>query len=119
MRFVAVIVLLPRCVWARASASDVNSVLFQAPVPEVAIEALDKAVLHRLAGLDVMSVDADLLAPLRTALLVSSMPLSEATCLIPCFDDAVFSVEWKEALWDRFYMGAPQRLRRSWMLICE
>ena len=24
-------------------------------------------------------------------------------CLIPDFDGAIFSLEWKEALWDRFY----------------
>jgi len=34
-------------------------------------------------------------------------------CLIPGFDGAVFSGEWKEALWDRFYTAAPQRQRRS------
>lgn len=34
-------------------------------------------------------------------------------CLIPGFDGAVFSQEWKEALWARFTMGAPQRQRRS------
>jgi hypothetical protein len=34
-------------------------------------------------------------------------------CLIPGFDGAIFSQEWKEALWARFFMGAPPRLRRS------
>jgi len=34
-------------------------------------------------------------------------------CLIPGFDGAIFSHEWKEALWARFYMGAPRRQRRS------
>jgi hypothetical protein len=34
-------------------------------------------------------------------------------CLIPDFDGAIFSLEWKEALWDRFCMEAPQRLRQS------
>jgi hypothetical protein len=38
---------------------------------------------------------------------------SQARCLIPGFDGAVFSREWKDALWDRFTMGAPQRQRRS------
>jgi hypothetical protein len=33
--------------------------------------------------------------------------------LIPGFDGAVCSPEWKEALWAKFSMGAPQRQRRS------
>ena len=28
-------------------------------------------------------------------------------------DGALFSIEWKEALWARFFTGAPQRQRRS------
>jgi hypothetical protein len=34
-------------------------------------------------------------------------------CLVPGFDGAFFSAEWKEALWGRFTTGAPQRLRQS------
>ncbi|WP_207907825.1 WGR domain-containing protein [Ancylobacter aquaticus] len=34
-------------------------------------------------------------------------------CLIPGFDGADFSREWKEALWARFFTGAPRRQRRS------
>lgn len=37
----------------------------------------------------------------------------KASCLIPVFDGAVFSPEWKDALWARFCMGAPRRQRRS------
>jgi hypothetical protein len=33
--------------------------------------------------------------------------------LIPDFDGAVFSREWKEALWAKFSTAAPQRLRQS------
>jgi len=33
--------------------------------------------------------------------------------LIPEFDGALFTAEWKDALWDRFTMGAPRRQRRS------
>ena len=33
--------------------------------------------------------------------------------LIPSFDGAVFSQEWKDALWARFSMGAPRRQRWS------
>jgi transposase-like protein len=32
--------------------------------------------------------------------------------LIPGFDGAVFQHAWKDALWARFNMGAPQRQRR-------
>ena len=34
-------------------------------------------------------------------------------CLIPGFDGAVFSPEWRDALWARFFTAAPQRQRRS------
>lgn len=34
-------------------------------------------------------------------------------CLVPAFDGALFSQEWKDALWARFFMGAPARQRRS------
>ena len=37
----------------------------------------------------------------------------QASCLIPDFDGAVFSREWKEALWVKFSTAAPQRLRQS------
>lgn len=33
--------------------------------------------------------------------------------LIPGFDGALFTSEWKDALWARYSTGAPQRLRRS------
>jgi hypothetical protein len=33
--------------------------------------------------------------------------------LIPGFDGALFTREWKDALWARFTTAAPQRLRRS------
>jgi hypothetical protein len=36
-----------------------------------------------------------------------------ARCLIPGFDGALFSREWKDALWARFSTAAPQRQRRS------
>jgi hypothetical protein len=35
------------------------------------------------------------------------------SCLIPDFDGAVLSLSWREALWDRFFTGAPQRQRQS------
>ena len=32
----------------------------------------------------------------------------ELRCLIPWFDGAIYSLEWKEALWDKFVMVAPR-----------
>ncbi len=32
----------------------------------------------------------------------------EARCLIPRLDGVILSLEWKEALWDRFVMAAPR-----------
>ncbi len=29
-------------------------------------------------------------------------------CLIPRFDGAILSLEWKEAIWDRYVTGAPR-----------
>ena len=39
--------------------------------------------------------------------------LEAAKCMIPDFDGAIFSLDWKDALWARFYTGAPPRQRRS------
>jgi hypothetical protein len=36
----------------------------------------------------------------------------ETRCLVPAFGGAYFSQGWKEALWDKFYTGAPQRRAR-------
>ena len=54
---------------------------------------------------------------------VSRQPLAEfrnvhfelkvIRCLVPTFDGACLSSDSKDALWARFYMGAPERLRRS------
>jgi hypothetical protein len=38
---------------------------------------------------------------------------TDTSCLIPGFDGALFSGEWKDALWDRFSTAAPRRQRRS------
>jgi hypothetical protein len=32
--------------------------------------------------------------------------------LIPNFDGAILSSNWRDALWARFFTGAPQRQRR-------
>src|SRR5579863_2304588 len=36
-----------------------------------------------------------------------------ARCFVPDFDGAFLSRDSKDALWDRFYTGAPRRQRRS------
>ena len=41
-------------------------------------------------------------------LLVSDGTQTMARCLIPWFDGAILSQEWKETLWDKFVMGAPR-----------
>ncbi|WP_024716725.1 hypothetical protein, partial [Gluconobacter oxydans] len=40
----------------------------------------------------------------------AAAPVVAPRCLVPLFDGVLFSREWKEALWDRYVMGAP-RLR--------
>ncbi|WP_208110878.1 hypothetical protein, partial [Aquamicrobium defluvii] len=37
--------------------------------------------------------------------------LRHIRCLIPAFDGVIFSPEWEEALWARFYTAAPRRQR--------
>jgi subtilisin family serine protease len=32
----------------------------------------------------------------------------DVRCLIPRFDGAIFSLEWKEALWDKYFTAAPR-----------
>ncbi len=36
----------------------------------------------------------------------------EPRCLVPDFDGVLYSQEWKEALWDKFYTAAPRRQRQ-------
>ena len=45
--------------------------------------------------------------------IVGATASSVSNCLIPGFDGAIFSHEWKEALWPKFCTGAPPRKRRS------
>ncbi|CAI9122289.1 hypothetical protein, partial [Brytella acorum] len=39
--------------------------------------------------------------------------INQPVCLVPGFDGALFSREWKEALWARFTTEAPRRQRQS------
>ena len=41
------------------------------------------------------------------------LTLALTRCFVPDFDEAFLSSDSKDALWDRFYTGAPQRQRRS------
>ena len=34
-------------------------------------------------------------------------------CLVPAFDGTLFSAEWKDALWAKYFTEAPARQRRS------
>jgi len=40
-------------------------------------------------------------------------PVALPDCLIPGFDGAIFSAQWKEALWDRYATAAPRPRTRS------
>jgi phospholipase/lecithinase/hemolysin len=40
-------------------------------------------------------------------------PKAPSSCFVPAFDGAFLSSESKDALWARFFTGAPQRQRRS------
>jgi transposase len=42
-----------------------------------------------------------------------SLKTSRSRCLVPSFDGVFLSSDSKDALWDRFYTGAPRRQRRS------
>lgn len=65
----------------------------------------DEIVGRRLRDLDQGQWDV---AALRE-LLEHVVPDSAAIrCLIPRFDGAILSLEWKEAVWDRYVMGAPR-----------
>ena len=49
----------------------------------------------------------------RLGAAMSREGISWPRCLVPTFDGALSMSEWKDALWDRFYTGAPARQRRS------
>jgi hypothetical protein len=41
------------------------------------------------------------------------MELELVRCLVPEFDGALSMQEWKDALWAKFFTGAPARQRQS------
>ncbi|MEQ7775214.1 NmrA family NAD(P)-binding protein, partial [Xanthomonas hortorum] len=55
------------------------------------------------AGVELRMASYDDLPALRAALVgVDKLLLISSRCLIPGFDGALFSLDWKEALWARF-----------------
>jgi len=61
-------------------------------------EKNDKALAAAFDLLRGVTVKADMPSPAKRR--------SRTKCLIPGFDGAVFSIEWKEALWARFFKAA-------------
>ena len=47
-----------------------------------------------------------------------SLSLVWVRCLIADFDGALFAREWKDALWDKFFMVEPREFARSTKLRC-
>jgi NAD(P) transhydrogenase subunit alpha len=69
--------------------------------------------ISRAQAMDALSSQSALAGYYAVGLGMTRMAKVLPRCLIPGFDGAVFSREWKEALWAKFSMGAPQRQRRS------
>jgi hypothetical protein len=44
------------------------------------------------------------MSPIHTGSKLQGLP----RCLIPRFDGAILSLEWKDALWDKFVTEAPR-----------
>jgi hypothetical protein len=68
-------------------------------------------------GIDVVSylplIDLELSFRKRSIRRLVSAAHELLRCIVPAFDGAYFSEREKEALWDRFFTGAPRRQRRS------
>jgi small multidrug resistance family-3 protein len=86
-----------------------------APIAGALAERADRRRV--LVALDLVRAAAALCLPFVTAvwqvnvlifLLQSASAAFTPTCLIPRFDGAILSREWKEALWDKFVTGAPR-----------
>jgi hypothetical protein len=68
------------------------------PTPDEA-PVLRRLAKHRAAAPEM---------PLRQTEDGPSLIVKHPRCLIPWFDGAILSQEWKEALWARFVTGAPR-----------
>jgi hypothetical protein len=56
---------------------------------------------------EVISV-ANIVTPRGKFIYCSASEPEQLNCLIPWFDGAILSQEWKEALWAKFVTGAPR-----------
>ena len=96
-----------------------NGVRFQADVTDGLVPALkpgDTVVLDNLGAHKVTGVRQAIEA--AGARLFYLPPYNHdfnpiEMCLVPGFDGAISSPAWKNALWAKFFTGAPQRQRRS------
>jgi hypothetical protein len=73
-------------------------------------ERVAKGWLRSIERLNVVASD---LKPQIDRRIATGRPLQQIRCLIPGFDGAIHSVEWKEALWDNFFSAAPERQKQS------
>ena len=73
-------------------------------------QGIGLACAKRLAanGSKLVLLDTDEAALTQAKDQLPNVPLRLLRCLIPWFDGAIYSLEWKEALWDKFVMGAPR-----------
>ena len=79
---------------------------------DVAKDRID--VFDPATGFDQIAMDRAPLARFaRKAARQDALVVFEASCLIPRFDGAILSLEWKEAVWDKFVMAAPRPRTRS------
>src|SRR4051812_24877720 len=88
----------------------INRAAFEAYVEKVLVPALrpgDVVILDNLSSHKGARVRA-----LIEAAGASLLYLPPYSCLVPGFDGALFSLEWKDALWAKFFMGAPARRRQ-------
>ena len=73
-------------------------------------------VAEAAAGKSVKEQTADILAQIDATLAeagTDKTKILKARCSVPAFDGTILTTEWKEALWARFYTGAPRQLRQS------
>src|SRR5271168_362732 len=112
----------------RSSRAPIFRIRCAVPILDPAIDVQDRVIVSsRVTGFRCEIIPITLVSACpnhhvdtRSAAQYSSHRQSHRTpidvwtrCLVPVFDGAYFSDPQKEALWDKFYTGAPQRQRRS------
>src|ERR1700722_8102960 len=79
-------------------------------------EAVRRAIQHSQESLRALAkrygVNPKTIAKWKARTSVSDLPTGPR-CLVPSFDGAFLSRDSKDALWAKFYTGAPRRQRRS------